>query len=120
MEEVDSAQLRELEQSLWDSEKRFDAAYMESVFALSFFEHGRSGNIYTRGKVLAGMGIKIEAKLPLEDFKITQLDINTALVTYRNEVTTSSKQVKKSHRCSIWSRIDDKWKIRFHQATITT
>ena len=116
MEEKFYQELQELEESLWDEQKRENFDYIDSLLALNFFEFTSKGTHCSRGEFLETLGSPILAKLPLKNFKVVQLDINCALVTYENEVKVSGN-AKTCLRSSIWSRIDDIWKLRFHQAT---
>ena len=50
--EFDVQTLRDLEESLWRSETRFNLEHQETVFAPDFFEFGRSGRMYTREQMI--------------------------------------------------------------------
>ena len=73
--------LRELEESLWRSETRFDQAYMDRILAPDFFEFGRSGRTYTREDILTGPAHEIDARLPLENFTVHPISNSVVLVT---------------------------------------
>jgi hypothetical protein len=107
--------LRQLEESLWRSETRFDVEYQERVFAPDFFEFGRSGRTYTREQMILTTPRPIQAKLPLPNFKVHSLDANNVLVTYVSEV--QYEELERANRCSVWSRTHDGWRLRFHQGT---
>lgn len=107
--------LKSLEESLWKSETRFDLAHQEKVFAPDFFEFGRSGRTYTREQMVRSTSSPIKAKLPLQNFKIHQLDANNVLVTYVSEV--QYEKLEKANRCSVWSKTSNGWQLRFHQGT---
>jgi len=107
--------LRELEESLWRSETRFDPAYMDRILAPDFFEFGRSGRTYTREDTLAAPAHEIDARLPLENFAAHPIASNVFLVTYVSEVTY--EEVEVGNRSSLWSRTDAGWQLRFHQGT---
>lgn len=113
----DQTQLEKLEESLWQSTTRFDLAYQEKIFAPDFFEFGRSGRTYTREQMIRTDGSPIKARLPLQNFRIHVLDTNNVLVTYISEVQYD--KLEKANRCSVWSRINDSWQLRFHQGTPT-
>jgi hypothetical protein len=115
LSESDLEILKKLEESLWQSETRFNLAHQEKVFATDFFEFGRSGRTYTRDQMVRTEVQPIRAKLPLQNFKIHALDSNNALVTYISEVQYD--ELEKANRCSVWSRIGDRWQLRFHQGT---
>lgn len=40
--------LRQLEESLWRAETRFDSVSMDRLLATDYFEFGRSGKVYSR------------------------------------------------------------------------
>jgi len=108
-------ELKNLEESLWKAETRFDLDFQERVFADDFFEFGRSGKVYTRDECLSVNTQEILAKLPLEKFKVRKVDESTALVTYISEVQYD--EIEKSNRSSLWTKYGNEWKIRFHQGT---
>lgn len=115
LSDADLKKLRELEESLWKSETRFDLAHQEKVFAPDFFEFGRSGRRYTREQMVRTESSPIKAKLPLQNFNIHLLDENNVLVTYISEV--QYEELEKANRCSVWSRTQQGWQLRFHQGT---
>ncbi|MEX1112709.1 MAG: DUF4440 domain-containing protein [Candidatus Andersenbacteria bacterium] len=107
--------LRELEESLWRPETRFNYEYMDKVLAHDFFEFGRSGRIYQREDTLGASGTQINAKLPLRDFQIHQLTDDVVQVTYVSEVDDEELEV--GNRSSIWLKVEDDWQLKFHQGT---
>lgn len=115
----DFEKLKELEESLWRSETRFDQEYMDRVLAHDFFEFGRSGRRYKREETLSGARPQtINIKFPLKNFSITLIDTNVALVTYISEVMYEEMEV--ANRSSIWLKTPAGWQIKFHQGTPTT
>ena len=111
----DAQQLYELEESLWRAETRFDQSYMDKVLAPDFFEFGRSGKTYSRQECLTAAPQKIDATLPLKNFKMHALDAANALVTYVSEVKYD--EMERANRSSLWTKTSDGWKLRFHQGT---
>lgn len=112
---IDWETLRELEESLWRSETRFNLSFQEKVFAPDFFEFGRSGRTYTREQMIRDEVEPIRAQLPLQNFHIHSLDANNVLITYVSEV--QYEELEKANRSSIWSRSHSGWQLRFHQGT---
>jgi hypothetical protein len=53
-----SAVLRDLEESLWREETRFDRAHMGVVLAPGFLEFGMSGRRYDRDAIITSMGTR--------------------------------------------------------------
>lgn len=116
IQSIDYEKLKELEESLWRSETRFDNEYMNRTLAPDFFEFGRSGRVYKREETLNGARPQtINAKFPLKNFSITLIDTNVALVTYISEVMYDELEV--ANRSSLWAKTTDGWQIRFHQGT---
>ncbi len=114
--EKDRVTLRKLEEELWIEEFRFDRTYMEEIMALDFFEFGRSGRIYNREISISHEREPINAVIPLQNLHIRLLSPDVAQVTYNSEVTYD-EIVEKGHRSSIWTRVGESWKLRFHQGT---
>ena len=113
----DFEKLRELEESLWRAETRFDKKYMEQILAPDFFEFGRSGSVYTREEILAFRRSEdIDAVIPFKNFTIHLIDEKVALVTYLSEVTYGG-EVEVGNRSSLWLKTVDVWKLKFHQGT---
>jgi ribonuclease HI len=112
------ANLRDLEESLWREETRFDRAYMGSVLAPEFVEFGRSGRRYDRDAVLADEYGPIGALLPLEGFTVMLVRPDLALVTYVNE--DHADGYRRSNRMSLWDRASGRWQLLFHQGTPIT
>ena len=107
--------LRELEESLWVAETRFDRDYMERVLSPGFFEFGRSGRTYTRAETLSAPSQEIQAALPLKAFKATPISETVVLVTYISEVMNEKLEV--GNRSSLWLKTPSGWQLQFHQGT---
>ena len=112
----DYIRLKQLEEELWKSNFRFNVSKMEEVLASDFFEFGRSGKVYRRADTLNVISQEIRCLFPLTDLKIRLINKDTAQVTYVSHVDYLHGQ-EKSLRSSIWSRLDDRWQLRFHQGT---
>ena len=112
----DLKDLELLEEGLWRSEVRFDLKRMDEILAPDFFEFGRSSRVYRREDTLGIPAQRINAKLPLRDFKVRLLDTNVAQVTYVSAVTYEAVK-ELARRSSIWSRPGHGWQLRFHQGT---
>ena len=87
---------------------------MDAHLASDFFEFGMSGRRYERGEVLDADVGKIDAVLPLHDFRCTSLGDSHVLVTYQIECCGVQ-----ANRSSIWHRTDTSWVMDFHQGTPT-
>lgn len=107
--------IRELEESLWRSETRFDPEYMDRVLAPDFFEFGRSGRVFTREEILQTPYMKILCKFPFLNFSVHPLSQEIVLTTYISEVLYEEWEY--ANRSSIWMKTKLGWQIRFHQGT---
>jgi hypothetical protein len=112
---MDYEKLKELEESLWRAETRFDQEYMNRILAPDFFEFGRSGRVYKRDESLGAPSQEIKAKFPLKNFNVQMIDTNVALVTYVSEVDYDP--VEMGNRSSIWLKTSTGWQLKFHQGT---
>jgi hypothetical protein len=107
--------LRELEESLWRAETRFDVAHMEAVIAPDCVEFGSSGKIYTRRQIVETPPTELRARLPLEGFAVRLVATDLALVTYRSAYLDPFAE---ANRSSLWRRTGDDWQLVFHQGTL--
>ena len=110
----DYERLRQLEETLWRTEYRFDRAYMERTLAPDFLEFGRSGRVYKREDTLNIESHPIRAKLPLPRFEARLISADVALITY---VSAYDDAIETANRSSLWSRYPTGWRLRFHQGT---
>ena len=117
MPDDETERLRDLEESLWRAETRFDRAHMERVLHPDFLEFGRSGRTYTREQCLGVAPGEIDAELPLRDFAVHPVAEGIRLVTYVSVVRYGTVQV--GNRSSLWVRDGESWRLRFHQGTPT-
>lgn len=111
-------EIRGLEESLWRADTRFDKALMDATFAPDFFEFGRSGRTYSRAELLFDERecYDIKATLPLPEFHARLISEDVIQTTYISEVVYGGA-VERGNRSSIWSRMGNSWRLRFHQGT---
>jgi hypothetical protein len=110
---MDTDQFRQLEESLWRHETRYDRDYLRQVLHPDFFEFGRSGRAWSRDDTLASAPGAIDARLA--DFAVHRLGDDAVLVTYTSYVR--HEQVDVGRRSSVWVRAGSSWQLRFHQGT---
>ena len=109
------AALRNLEESLWREETRYDRAYMAALLAPGFLEFGMSGRRYDRVAVIEAEVQPIGARLPLGDFTVQFVRPDVALVTYVSEDDADGP--RRANRMSLWDRSRGRWQLLFHQGT---
>ncbi|HWE87736.1 MAG TPA: nuclear transport factor 2 family protein [Terracidiphilus sp.] len=114
-----TAQLRRLEESLLDPAVRRDEERLRLMLTDDFLEFGSSGRVWTRKTIIELLATEKNFFPPaIEDFECSLISDKVALVTYRT-LRSDSKTGEhlESLRCSIWTRQDGEWRMRFHQGT---
>ncbi len=112
----DESVLRELEEALWKEDTRFNPEFMNRILAEDFFEIGRSGRVHTRAACLAVSKQKLDAKIPLPEWRARSIGEDVAHVTYNSEVKFGDS-IEYGRRSSIWTRSSTGWVLKFHQGT---
>jgi hypothetical protein len=106
--------LRELEESHIRLEVRRSSEELGKILADDFFEIGSSGYIYNRQDCLEGGVVLTE--MTLHNYEIYPLASDVVLSTYFIIDKTRNRNTLRS---SIWKLIEGKWRLYFHQGTIT-
>jgi hypothetical protein len=110
------AELKGLEESLLDPDIRKSTQLVE-LLADEFVEFGSSGRVYAKDDLVALLQAESPVVQTTSDFHLTTLAPDVALLTYK--VRRHSEPVVDTLRSSLWRRSDGKWKMVFHQATVT-
>ncbi|HEV2492362.1 MAG TPA: nuclear transport factor 2 family protein [Terriglobia bacterium] len=103
-----------LEKRLWEASKNFDKATYASLLATDYYEVSDLG-ISTRAEALESLEGPV-ADYNLDDFKVTKLADNAALVTYKSSVRAGSSTVN-ALDTELWVNRDGKWQTTFFQET---
>lgn len=107
--------LCELEEKLLEPKTRTNPAELDKLLADDFFEFGSSGNVWYKKDSVGGDGLSVR-EMTLSNFEIYSLSTDTVLATY---LVRDDTRMQNTLRSSIWKLIDGKWKMFFHQGTIT-
>lgn len=113
----------ELENQLLKPETRQSAAGISELLADDFMEFCISGNVYhyNKGDIIDKNVNSPEIKWEIKEFAIRQLSKESILATYKVTKYSGSKEnIKYSLRSSIWQCLDGKWRMVFHQGTLTS
>ena len=114
----DAALLRTLEERLLHPAVRCSADRVAGLLAEDFVEFGSSGRAYDKAQVVAGLAREHRQGPPVErtahDLRVRMLAEGVALVTYRAVRRQPDAQTLRS---SIWTVIDGRWQMLFHQGT---
>lgn len=114
MEENLKEHLQRLEESHTGLEVRLSGEKLDEILADDFFEIGSSGYMFDKKECLES-GVVL-AEMKLHNYEIYPLAPNVVLSTYFLIDTTRNRNTLRS---SIWKLIDGRWRLYFHQGTIT-
>jgi hypothetical protein len=88
---------------------------MLALLAPGFREFGMSGRCYDRDAILMSEVVPIDARLPLQGFRVTFVRPDVALVTYVSQDEADGP--RRANRMSLWDRGSGRWQLLFHQGT---
>ena len=111
----------QLEEKLLQPDIRKSSNEIEQLLADDFMEIGCSGRTYNRQQVIEALQNESTAKMTISDFEIMNLAETVVLATFRETKFNAVNRIEnESLRSSIWKMFGDKWKMIFHQGTLTT
>lgn len=102
-----------LESEMLDPKVRGDRQRLQELLRDDFGEFGSSGRVYGRSTLIDMLLKEEHATVTIKEFSVRQLDVATALVTYRS-VGQAGREARRS---SIWVRDTGHWQMAFHQGT---
>ena len=119
----DATFFRSLEQKLHRPEIRRSPDTVRTLLADDFVEFGSSGTVYDKASIVEALADEsaVEAALVpvVHDFAVQLLGSDAVLVTYRSSRHRSDGTVERTTlRSSIWTLIDNRWQMLFHQGTV--
>jgi hypothetical protein len=118
---LELSEIRSLEEALHRPEIRRSRAALEELLAEGFIEFGSSGAIYHRDEMidlLVEDDDSGDGELLSYDYSLISISSEAVLLTYR------TKRIGNGHerhvlRSSIWKRVGRRWRMLFHQGTVT-
>jgi hypothetical protein len=122
MRSIDTFQiLRKLEVSLHQPELRSDRDQVDRLLHESFFEFGRSGQMYTKAEILEVLSAESsEEAIYSGDYSLTMIEDGVALLTYKSaQINAHGELSRHTLRSSLWQYTEPGWQMRFHQGTAT-
>lgn len=108
---------------LLKSEVRKSSEKISELISTEFIEFTSSGKVisYKEGQVYQDKNDNTEIEWEIRNFSIRELSNECVLAMYKvikhNEIDENKKY---SLRSSIWKCFDGKWKMIFHQGTLTS
>lgn len=113
----------QLEKDLLKSEIRKSSQKIKEIIANDFIEITSSGSeyYYKDGDIFQEVNDNCELIWEIMDYKVKRLSDDCILAIYKVIKHSESDERKKySLRSSIWKYYDGKWKLVFHQGTLTS
>lgn len=108
--------LKSREEALLTAEVRTSLDRLSELLDDDFFEFGSSGTVIHKEDVFASSNQKTVPHWRLSHFQVRMLAMDTALATYS---IINENSGRKTLRSSIWQKKQGKWKMVFHQGTVT-
>lgn len=105
--------LVELETSLHTPDVRSSPAELNSLLSDDFIEIGASGKTYDKQQIINSLLVESPVQIKAKNFQYKKLSSELAQLIYRSEST------RHSIRSSIWKLEEGRWRMLFHQGTIT-
>lgn len=115
----ESEVLFKLERELLDPVVRKNKKQLEILLDSNFFEFGSSGRHWSRDEILRNLLDEKSEPVEASNFEAHHLSDDTVLVTYRTNQVGNDGHNKSCLRSSIWKNSDGKWRLYFHQGTVT-
>ncbi|MEF0940679.1 nuclear transport factor 2 family protein [Rhizobium sp. BR 362] len=117
-----SRHLKQLEERLFDPAVRTSRPALEELLSAEFREIGSSGMLYTFGDIVDQLadGEPEGIARTLTGFELKMLSDTLALATYCATRRYPDGREVKTLRSSIWRlEADERWRMLFHQGTLT-
>ncbi len=112
--------LRHLEERLLQPDVRKAAEEVAELLAEEFIEFGSSGRIFHREQIIEGLQSEPTRQRSLTNFRTSTLAPDVVLATYRViRHGPTEEPPEHSLRSSIWKLIDGRWRMLFHQGTLS-
>lgn len=92
---------------------------IESQVCDEFWEVGSSGNVYTKQYVIESLldrynNSSYQEVWEISDFETTKIAQDNYLLTY----VLLQNKTRRTRRSTIWRKINEQWKILYHQGTV--
>ena len=106
-----------LERSLLDPVVRRDPIALDALLDDDVIEVGASGKTYRKHDMVAALAGESNGVRTLTDVQAMAVRDDVVLVHFVATHTDGAGRVRRSQRTSLWVRVHDRWRLRFHQGT---
>jgi hypothetical protein len=110
------------ENNLIEAKKKDDAAFFKQTVSTGFTLVGVDGQLLERQEAINELGDSGLVELTPYDIKVVTVGEDAAVVTYDAIVRKAPEEdqgppPRYQHFSSVWVKLGDGWKLKFHQAT---
>ncbi len=113
------AQLIELEEHLFKAQTRASSSELAELIADEFVEIGAAGVRFGKKEVLARLPAELPPQIMASDYELRPLAPNCAQLLYKAVMVKGGETTAiDSFRCSIWSLLNGRWQMVYHQGTL--
>lgn len=117
------AEIRSLEEALHRPEVRRSRAAVEALLAEGFTEFGSSGTVYRRTETIELLAEEEDEAEDTSfwagDYALVPVSTDAVLLTYRTRRTAEDGSERHVLRSSLWKYDGHRWRMLFHQGTVT-
>ena len=112
--------IRALEFRLLERSFRNAPALVAPLLAEDFCEFGSSGHVYDKSSIVAALAVDTSEAPEVFGFEVSFVGKDVVLATYHTRRRDGDgRTLSESLRSSIWCKLGDEWRLRFHQGTRT-
>lgn len=114
-------ELERLERELHDPSVRRNAKRLNQLLHDSFVEIGRSGEVYDKARILRAFESEPTHAVWSQDYEDQIISDCLVLLTYRSARVGNDDVLSRfARRSSLWEKVGNRWKLRYHQGTPTS
>jgi hypothetical protein len=114
-----TAKLIELEERLFKAQTRASYGELDALIADAFTEIASSGVRFGKKEVLQRLPAELPPRISASAYELRHLAPNCAQLLYKAVMVKGGETTAiYSLRCSIWSLINGRWQMIFHQGTL--
>lgn len=114
-----TAKLIELEERLFKAQTRASYGELDELMVDEFTEIGGSGVRFGKKEALERLPAELPPRISASEYELRHLAPNCAQLLYKAVMIKAGETTAiYSLRCSIWSLINGRWQMIFHQGTL--
>jgi len=107
--------------ALHQFEVRKNEREVSKLLHADFQEVGKSGRTFDYGSIVESMKLEEAPDYAIhsQDYEIVKLDGSAYLLLYKSALIDTQGRISSfAKRSSVWVKVGDVWKLRYHQGTL--